>query len=446
MSIKLFSRCVFCIVFIGLIIKIKTYAYGDSKKIIDFNQYFSKEQIIEDIDFVLNTIRSNHVAAIEKIPDEILSQKDTEISRLPNNINILQEWQIICQIVAKLHDAHTSILGPAFLKYKLPFDVESVDQKFFCKNGNFEGFEITLINGISIKDLYENFKLHFSYEIEELPYYNFFESPSDFIPDWKLCLAGIDIFRPIEITFQKGTIVRKFEFDMIEHNYFNDKDDSYSSYKFDEEKNLGIFKLDYCIFNKEYTQNVNEFFMKIKAYNIKNIVIDLRSNLGGDCLSWQYFCAYLKNISQVKFIGWDERKGNNLIHHEPQVLSLKDFSTEFFSVEHFRKTLDLYDGNIFVLTSHATFSAGKDFAIFFSDNNLATIIGEIPGNSPNQYGDSTEIYHLPNSKLKFRTSSKKIYRPDTAKDPNKFIPDIQVPAKDAIKKVYEIITTVNNQK
>ena len=98
----------------------------------------------------------------------------------------------------------------------------------------------------------------------------------------------------------------------------------------------------------------------------------------------------------------------------------------------------LFDGNIYILISNENIGAGLDFACFFSDNDLAMVIGEIPGNSPTCFcGD--KFFSSPNSHVTFRISSMKFYRPDPTKDPIRFTPDILVKAEDAMNEVYKLI-------
>lgn len=418
--------------------------YRDNEKMsMYFSRRLTREQVIEDIKFALNVIKQNHVAAINQMPHEVLKQESLEISKLPILVSSVDEWRIISRIFAKLHDGHTIIREPDFLNGRLPFDTECVDGRFFCKTEEFRDFEITEINGITIDELYKIFKEHFSYEIEEWPQYNFFESPSNYISDWKLALVGINIFNPIEVTFKKAelTIIRNFC--LVPIKFSQDSQESWISYKIDKENNLGIFKLDECEVNDEYIKKVNDFFLDVDKNKIKNIVIDLRENIGGTDISGYYFLLFLKNLKEIKTIGYDIRCGDVLIHGDPMVLMLKDISNDEFPLEDFRKLIPLYDGNVFILTSHATFSAGKDFAVMFADNGLGRIVGEVSGNSPTQFGETTDEYQLPNSKLKFNTTSKKFYRPDFSKDQNRLIPDIQIKAKYALDKVYEIIKTPN---
>ena len=137
--------------------------------------------------------------------------------------------------------------------------------------------------------------------------------------------------------------------------------------------------------------------------------------------------------------GNDERIGNELKHTASKTEQIKNNPYAF------------YNGKIYILTSHATFSAAVMVAHCAKDNNLATIVGEIPGNSPTHFGNVVHVlddsgndmgrkdFETPNSKLSFRTTYMKFYRTDETKDGKRLIHDIKVPAKDALRKVYEII-------
>ena len=113
-------------------------------------------------------------------------------------------------------------------------------------------------------------------------------------------------------------------------------------------------------------------------------------------------------------------------------------------IKNLQANKNLFEGRVFILTSNLTFSSAMLFALDFSDNNLAIIVGEVPGNSPTSFGAvRSQGLETPNSKLKVRTTTKKFYRPDTTKDQDRLIPDVQVPAKDALNKVYELIEKDN---
>lgn len=394
----------------------------------------TKAQVIEDIDFVLDVIKQNHVAAIEKIPDEVLTQKEIEISKLQENLSVVEEWKIISRIASKLHTAHTWVSVPIFLWNRLPFDTEMVNKQFFCKSGDLKDFQITAINGISVEDLYENFKKHFSYEIEERAQYVFFENPSTFITGCKLEASGINTSEPVEVTFKKGSEIINRKFDLISIEESGELSEPWVSYKIDKENSVATFTLNECICDEKYLENLKNFFCEVHENNIENIVVDLRKNCGGNSSVQNYFAACLKNFNydEVKKFIADVRKGDTINLHV-------SYEGDKDAVNEFRKSIELFDGNVFILTSHATFSSGMQFATFFSDNNWAKIVGEVPGNSPTSFGDLTQWYTLPNSKLCFQTCFKKFYRPDPTKNPDRLIPDVEVSAKYALEKVYEII-------
>ncbi len=47
----------------------------------------------------------------------------------------------------------------------------------------------------------------------------------------------------------------------------------------------------------------------------------------------------------------------------------------------------LFAGDVYLLTSAESFSSAMIFAEYIKDNQVGTIIGEAPGNTPSGYGD-----------------------------------------------------------
>lgn len=170
--------------------------------------------------------------------------------------------------MAKLHDAHSAILGPEFLSGKrIPFDIEYKDNKIFCSNGEFKGEEITEINGVKISDIYENFKLHYSHEIEEWTHVQFFRLP--FISQVIFARPGIDTLNPVEVTFKTDTGIAKQKFEFVQAKTEFKKEEPFVSYKIDNKDSVGIFTLNECNFNQEYCDAVNNFFADVAKNNVK---------------------------------------------------------------------------------------------------------------------------------------------------------------------------------
>ena len=416
-----------------------SYASTDSP---DMNKVLTKAQVLEDIDFVLAKIKDKHVSSVESIPEEVLKQKEEEISKLPENMTALEEWRTISRIIAKLHDAHTIMWNSDALDKRLPFNTYVDDNKFYCMDGDLKDYQVTAINGISIDQLYQTFKEHYSHEIDECCRGFFFDFRYNFIQERPIALAGIDTNNTLEVTFQKGYDIKVGKFDLV---CIQPKDISYRpwiSYKIDKENSVGIFTLDVCCNNDEFRQTVDKFFEEVAQNNIKNVIIDLRENLGGNSSVSMYVASYIKKVEIMDytyFPALDVRNGNEIIHYESQ-----KYTNE--QIKPYMQPKNLFDGELFVTTSNISFSAATMFADFFQANHLAKIVGETPSNSLTAF---TEIYNnfhrTPNSKIFFTVTSKKIYAVDPTKDQERLTPDIQVPQKDAIRTIYKIIKTNNHK-
>lgn len=90
------------------------------------------------------------------------------------------------------------------------------------------------------------------------------------------------------------------------------------------------------------------------------------------------------------------------------------------------KDVELYDGELYVLTGKATFSSANWFGVVFQDNQIGTIVGEATGNAPTSFGYPLTGY-LPNTGLRVGVSHVKWTRPN--KDLNEvdaLYPDVQV--------------------
>jgi C-terminal processing protease CtpA/Prc len=166
-------------------------------------------------------------------------------------------------------------------------------------------------------------------------------------------------------------------------------------------------------------------FTEIKRNHIQNVVVDLRGNGGGNSLVADEFIRYL-DIDTYKETACNWRLG---------LFKFKNGS----NTQTNDKNVDLqFTGKVYLLTSSSTFSSGMMFAEFIKDNELGTIIGEAPGNTPTGYGDIA-IFQLPNSKLCFQVSTKEFFRADISSTEKLVEPDIPCDSDDAMDMLYTMI-------
>ena len=111
----------------------------------------------------------------------------------------------------------------------------------------------------------------------------------------------------------------------------------------------------------------------------------------------------------------------------------------YYKVE---KKENAYKGKVFILTDVFTFSSAMDFAMFFKDNNLGTVVGEAAGNMPDAYGDVLS-FTVPNSKLAFSVSFKKWHRIDQSKSGEPIKPDYECKSQEALDYAKQLIGKKN---
>lgn len=199
------------------------------------------------------------------------------------------------------------------------------------------------------------------------------------------------------------------------------KDDPFVSFEIDPAADLAILTLNSCTNNAEYQQTLLDMFTAVKEQGIGNVAVDLRRNGGGDSSVIGQFLRYI-DTDTYKQGGWDKRLGP-CVRTNPQVTVAND------------RVLDLlFDGNLYAVTSPATFSAGTMFAETMQDNDLGLLIGESPGSDPNGYGDIARFI-LPGSGLYLQISTSRLHRIDD-KD-GMLEPDLPAAADTALDSLRE---------
>jgi hypothetical protein len=203
------------------------------------------------------------------------------------------------------------------------------------------------------------------------------------------------------------------------------------SYTIDSDKNVAIFTLNKCRYNKHYKKVLKDFFTEIKEKKITNIAVDLRNNGGGSSLVANEFVKYL-NVDKID--GYTSYFRLRIIHGKGP----------FHTLSGNKKINFIYNGSIYVLTSAQTFSSALNFSVLLQDNKLAKVIGEPCGNKPSQYGE-TVTFLMPNSKLYFNCSIGYFARPDkTVTDEPYQTPDYLTEPELADEKLYELVGKESN--
>lgn len=380
----------------------------------------TKEQAKEDLDYVMKMFRTRHPAWLEENNRRVESVENQYKEELENlnksdSITVMDEWRSISRIMHELQDGHSRAY------YDSP-DLTYIDDFAQVKE---YGCPVK-INDEPIEQILDRVHSLFSYEIEDYVDYIFVEM---FIQNKEyLDLYGIDTSEGVTFTFDtdEGPVDYHYDFVLYDQAKISEQeyDDKWVYYKISTDNNVGIFTLDSCNDNSEYQETLQSFFDDVDKAGVKNIIVDLRNNGGGNSYVANQFLKY------VDVDGYNTWSSN--VRFGPYLRKNRD---SYMANE--RKEPQ-YSGNIYVLTSLKTYSAAMDFAMLVGDNNLGELIGEPSGNMPDSYGDCLR-FCTPNSNLGFTVSFKKWFRVDQSKANEPLNPDYPCNADDAIDKALEII-------
>lgn len=376
----------------------------------------TRKQAEEDLKYLITKLKYYHPAYVDgsdSLTTAVKKQYKKEVSQLDSQVTVLQLWQSAARITAVMKDGHTNVY-PYYMSEKT---LTGSDQ-------DVSGLKLEAVNGIAVSKLYQTFCSQFSFELDSYAEYEFYH-----LLQWEdyLKFLNLDTSDGVDFTYQDNgsNITVHHSFDVPEEETASQTDQpSFVSYQLDQAHDAGIFTLTECNYNEEYHRVLEEFFNKVHEQNIKNVIVDLRSNGGGNSMVLNEFLSYLKTDSYYGY-SCDIRFGPFL------------YKSKAGKVTNHRKE-PVFDGSVYVLISSQTFSSATMFGTVISDNRLGTLVGEISGNMPCSYGDVLS-FQLPHSKLCLGVSGKKWHRPDSKQDDQPLIPDVQVDAEDALTKVYELI-------
>ena len=380
----------------------------------------TKKQILGDIDYVIGKLRERHPAWLEKENKRVdaVEAKYSDMRKMinddeKNSYTVLEEWQILSRIMNQLYDGHS----------RVDFFSDSEKYIYDFSQINEYGNPIT-INGEPTEKILESFLNLFQYERVEFAQAVFGEYiKQELYLNW----LGVDTSDGVTFKYVTDSGEKEYHYSFVPYENVanNDVEESeWVNYEIEEKDNLAIFTLKECDYNDLYVNTVNEFFDKVDSADIENVIVDLRGNGGGNSYVANEFLSHL-NIDGYMGLSGDVRYGNFLIHNEPY----------YYTVE---KKENAYDGKVFILTDVFTFSSAMDFAMFFKDNNLGTVVGEASGNMPEAYGDMLR-FTVPNSKLEFSVSYKKWHRIDQSKCDEPIKPDYECKSQDALDYVKQLI-------
>jgi hypothetical protein len=186
-------------------------------------------------------------------------------------------------------------------------------------------------------------------------------------------------------------------------------------------------------------------FTQIQTRALKTLIVDLRSNGGGDSALGTALLDYLTDQpyrlsarAEVKvstqMAQFREAKGYGAAW--PAGMANGAIFKTGISFDQPTQNALRFKGNIYVLISKETFSSAMQLASAFKDFKVGTLVGEETKEPATSYGEPIP-FTLPNTGLEVRVSSTYWIRPSGLDDGRGVIPDVNVPSAQALQWVLE---------
>lgn len=420
-------------------------------------KYFPKTELIADMDTLYKNIRETHVDMFTVISrPEFEKRLDEAKASIPDSMTRLDFFKVIAPVVTAIGDGHTDITVPFRdinnrNPYWLPVSLKVGEtlESLVVSNDNYEGLpkgtEILIING---RPAAEIIKTLLSYVSGESVKYRVNSIENPFEP-WFSLLENTDTFT---IEYKSGGDVRKIDLKAIRFNdalakYEKKSGDSKPPFAYTviDSLNTALFRYNHFdINNKEFPSFFDSMLMDIKNRNIENLIIDLRSNGGGDSRMGN---AILRCISKVPFaqigggryrVSEQSKKADKSMRGmENGVYEEKESPNKLIQPN--KNTNQIIKRDIYLLTSLNTFSSASKFAWAFQHFDMGTVVGEETGGYVIAFGNAIN-FKLPNTQLSYRSSYKEFFNYGaTEADRHGVIPDYEVTSEQALDKALELI-------
>jgi C-terminal processing protease CtpA/Prc len=420
-----------------------------------YGQRFSKQQIVDDLSFMVRSMENAHPNLYHSITkDQYSKLKDSIVATLKDSMTRNEMRPAFVKMIAAIDEGHTTFGNslefvydmntakqPVFAVMMQSFDGQyMIVKKDYSPNAVLQtGDRVTKINGYRVDSLVNAMAGYYGG-----------------LPHWRQArvmeVLMLDLYRsgiraPFDVEYFNGKEKKKAHLEGLSVQALLKAAQGNQSvgtpFTFERLKNnLGY--LNFRSMDRSYKQAFDTFLLKtfseIQQQPINGLIIDLRENGGGDSelgdkllqhitdkpyrmsggviwkISQEYkdYIGKMDSVHQATYANFIERQNG-------------DFITGGEEAPEKPKDNPLrYKGKVCFLIGNHTFSSANMLAATVMDYKLATLIGEISGEAPNDYGDIFSI-KLPQTGMTFSTSSKQFVRPNGDKnDRNAVLPDIYV--------------------
>lgn len=405
----------------------------------------TREQALADIDTLVNRITYTHPDPFTICPETVFRERIIQVKKgLPDSLTDLEFGRRVIPCVAMLGDGHTVTLLPRPVSEHplLPLGVR-VGWRDSSLTLADSGEEILSINGVPVKEVLENMlryvsgeRMHFRFMCVQLNFNLFLDA---LYPDsvYRLVLQKTDGTQAEQVvkTLPYGEIKSKVQ----EAKARTGKKKADYAFQVSQDGKSMLFEFNRFYDWEKFKVFADSMFREIKKQRIKNLVIDIRKNGGGDSRLGDELLQYLlhKPFSQFgkvqarvgrytkDWAGKDSIKLKGVDSLFTTILPLTSLRKEPLRLS--KKT------KVYLLISNNTFSSASAFSWAFQYFKGGTVVGEESGGMNVTFGD-IRYYTLPHSRLLCGISWKRFYQYGADEGCiHGTLPDVEIPAEQAFE-------------
>lgn len=452
----------------------------------DLSRVFTKEELLEDLQYMVDTCIEVHPNLFFSLSREAL---DAQIKKLRDSLTVpltrLQFYKRIAPIAASFNDGHTMVPVPheEYLKsddignIRFPFSVEcSAKAIRLCDTPLDEfkpylGKELLGINGEPIDAILDEMlsmmtgeRIEFKCSCIPMVFSKLLFVLRGGAESYSLRVCDCDFSETVSVpgvSREQSLMISSVSIDKSTEPY---------SCELLEDLDCAVLSLLRCEDEERFKEFCAELFSLLNRKKVGRLLIDLRHNGGGSAAIGDELCAYLTEKPVYQFNGMEMKisrqvkelytaqfrdKARFPLNRVPLSLMILLFppfwkkAGGMYKVDVPKqkplKRTPHYDGRVYAVTSQFTYSAAASLAAMIKTHNLGVLIGEPTGGNASSYGDVFS-FSLPNTKLRCGVSHKFFIGPDGSRKPEPTTPDldtrdsgIDLNSSGAIRDILELI-------
>ena len=412
-----------------------------------------------DLDFLFKTIEEVHpnmYAYVSK--EEFAKHRDALYARIDRPMTAIEFYKLVAPVVAKVKNGHTHVLPvgvDGFMEYVenggkvFPLRISWDGQKAVVLESHGpttevpRGATILRIGHEPAQSVLDRIRHRFASEYKD--YNSVLLEHKDFLPLLIWMEYGKIDSLPLRV---RGPDGREADYDLkfitptqLKESQARDTTgQSDFSFRVLEDGNAGLLEFNSFRDLASFRPFLKKTFKQMRNQHVRNLIIDLRKNPGGNNSLGDALLDYLtdKPVQQfseawIKISPQLRQKNPGLVeglpkavHTEPvdgTVVKLKgsDLPTQPVEPNAFR-----YSGRTFVLIGPMTASSAVGFANAVKAYGIGTLIGEEAGDPTAMYGDSLR-FKLPSSRIDLEVACKYFALPGASPDErHNLLPDREV--------------------